>query len=147
MNAKTEWPQILAFDVGATVTEELVDKHYRQIAKIYHPDAGGSNEAMVEVNLAKKYALEWIERERRRIEIQARPPQIYDAYAQQIARQYQQSANHYNIWNSAMAGASQSWQGAGQWANAYSKPVEEAKPEPVKRTRLQRFCDWLRAKV
>ena len=146
MNAKTEWPQILAFDSGATITEELVDKHYRQIAKIYHPDAGGSNEAMVEVNLAKKYALEWIERERTRLKAQEYISDDYGVYAQQIARQYQQAANHYNMWNAGMAG-SQSWQNAGQWANAYGKPVEEVKPEPVKRTRLQRFRDWLRAKV
>jgi curved DNA-binding protein CbpA len=68
MDATKEWPAILKFETGATITEDLVSQRYRELAKTYHPDAGGTVADMQQLNLAKQLALKWIAGERRRQE-------------------------------------------------------------------------------
>lgn len=92
INAARDWPRILLFGVGDTITEKLVEQRYKQLAKTYHPDAGGSNEAMTELNLAKQLALKWIEGEQKRI-----------AQLQRVAEEQRQILNQAQQMNNAMA--------------------------------------------
>jgi hypothetical protein len=66
LQASRDWPQILHFNAGDTITEAEVEKRYKIAAKKAHPDLGGSNEDMTQVNLAKHLALAWIAKERER---------------------------------------------------------------------------------
>lgn len=54
--AKRQWRTVLQFNAGK-VTVEQVETAFRQAAKSAHPDRGGSNEAMAELNAARTEAL------------------------------------------------------------------------------------------
>lgn len=104
MNAAKEWPKILGFADGSTVDEKAVDQHYRQRAKVLHPDVGGSVDDMQQLNLARGLALDWVERERHRLERPAAPVQSSYHQAQYTHSQYaamSQNANHMGFANTA----------------------------------------------
>lgn len=50
------WTEVLG--LSANATKEQIDTAYRSAAKTAHPDAGGSEEAMAELNQAKREALQ-----------------------------------------------------------------------------------------
>jgi len=145
MDAAKEWPRILDFGTGATITEDLVESRYRKLAKKYHPDAGGSNEDMQQLNLAKQFALRWIANEKQRREIEKqneariaeRLVELNRALRQQSAfsaQAYQQQVNEFSAWQQQWA--NQSLGGIGglgqRMANAYrqeSAPAEAPQPE------------------
>jgi hypothetical protein len=150
MNAAQEWPSILQFGAGDTISEELVEQRYKRLAHKYHPDAGGNNEDMTQLNLAKKLALAWIEKERRKqVDAATAQRDAVFAAAQRSAKQQQDISAAF--WNQ-MAGQAQAqsyWQqtmGAQAYANASgwassvadesAKPKEE--PAPPKLSRWQK---------
>jgi len=55
-NARRAWREVLQFNEGP-VSRAQVDAAYRQAAKKAHPDAGGSEAAMAELNDARAQAL------------------------------------------------------------------------------------------
>lgn len=60
-DAKKSWREVLLF--GSDMlrpNRDMVEKRYRELAKERHPDAGGSAEAMSELNAAKAEALKEI---------------------------------------------------------------------------------------
>ncbi len=60
-DAKKSWREVLLF--GSDMlrpNRDMVEKRYRELAKERHPDAGGSAEAMAELNAAKAEALKEI---------------------------------------------------------------------------------------
>lgn len=54
------WREVLGIMVGGDLTRSLVEAHYRTLARARHPDAGGSDAAMVELNVARDQALQEI---------------------------------------------------------------------------------------
>ncbi|MCO5085105.1 MAG: J domain-containing protein [Rhizobiaceae bacterium] len=59
--AKKSWREVLLFGPGMLrPNRDMVEKRYRELAKERHPDAGGSAEAMAELNAAKAEALKEI---------------------------------------------------------------------------------------
>ena len=54
--ARKPWTEVLGLPVSAG--KDQIEKAYRDKAKEAHPDAGGSDEAMVELSRAKQEALE-----------------------------------------------------------------------------------------
>lgn len=52
------WREVLGFRAGEVVTRELVQAKRRDLARRLHPDAGGSDAALAEVNAAADAALE-----------------------------------------------------------------------------------------
>lgn len=52
---RRSWPDVLGISPHAT--REHVEETYRLLAKKHHPDAGGSDEAMAELNRARQEAL------------------------------------------------------------------------------------------
>jgi hypothetical protein len=132
MDAQKEWPSILEFGTGDSITVRLVEQRYRQLAKKYHPDAGGSDEDMQQLNLAKQLALKWIETERERQE-QAKRVVSSTAYAQQAMNQFNQ-ANIYQQqqvagWAAHMAGQAAAWNAVADVLQA--KREAQKKPEPT----------------
>ncbi|NTJ00308.1 J domain-containing protein [Agrobacterium rhizogenes] len=58
---KKSWREILGIGPGVVpVTAAVVEDQFRRLAKKHHPDAGGSNELMVELNAARAAALKEI---------------------------------------------------------------------------------------
>lgn len=55
--AGKHWRDILRLASGAPVNTAAIESAYRERAKAAHPDAGGSAEAMVELNNARETAL------------------------------------------------------------------------------------------
>lgn len=55
-NAKPRQPWTAVLGIPLTATREQIDEAYRQKAKRAHPDAGGSAEAMAELNRARDEA-------------------------------------------------------------------------------------------
>lgn len=51
------WREILGFPPGAIPDKDGIELAYRSKAKRAHPDAGGSNDAMAELNEARRQAL------------------------------------------------------------------------------------------
>ena len=58
--APTSWRKVLRFKDGEVVDKKAVEQRYRDLARDAHPDAGGSQDAMAELNLARDRALEEI---------------------------------------------------------------------------------------
>lgn len=56
-NAKRPWREVLNLVEEPNPTRDQVEHHYRIRARSAHPDTGGSNEAMAELNAAKAEAL------------------------------------------------------------------------------------------
>lgn len=56
-NVKKTWREILGFPATSAPDREGVELQFRLKAKAAHPDAGGSNEAMAELNEARSEAL------------------------------------------------------------------------------------------
>lgn len=57
-SAKKSWREVLLFGAGmAQPNRDMIEKRFRELAKERHPDAGGSAEAMSELNSAKAEAL------------------------------------------------------------------------------------------
>lgn len=54
--SKRPWWEVLGMQPGQH-PKEAIEAFYREKAKTMHPDAGGSNEAMAELNQARKEAL------------------------------------------------------------------------------------------
>jgi hypothetical protein len=54
------WREVLGLDDGVWVDRETVEAAFRARAKEVHPDAGGSHEAMSELNAARAQALKEI---------------------------------------------------------------------------------------
>jgi len=59
--AKRSWQDVLGLIDGVRIDAEVIEHRYRALAKELHPDAGGSHEAMSEVNVAREQALREIE--------------------------------------------------------------------------------------
>lgn len=51
------WRDVLGFSASETVSEDDVDRAFRARAKVCHPDLGGSDSAMAELNAARTAAL------------------------------------------------------------------------------------------
>lgn len=147
MNAQKQWFDVLGIG-GRQIDEAVVEQTYRRLAKQRHPDAGGSHEAMTELNLAKDAALQWVASERRKKVQAAQQAEaakraaeyaafaFQNSYQQQmvvISGQFQQAAN-------AHLGAVMGAAGAG-----FAKAVEAAKEEKRK-TKLQRIREIFRGK-
>lgn len=54
---KRGWRQVLGILPDAAVSKTVIESFYRAAARRAHPDAGGSNEAMAELNAARTAAL------------------------------------------------------------------------------------------
>ena len=52
------WRAALGFPTGYIPTKDEVNSAYRKMAKVAHPDMGGSVAAMIALNLAKDTAME-----------------------------------------------------------------------------------------
>lgn len=52
------WREVMGFPPEATVTLDMVEARYRRLATTRHPDAGGSDAAMAELNAARDQARE-----------------------------------------------------------------------------------------
>lgn len=59
---KFNWRIVLGFE--GTPTLDQVKERYRQLSKIYHKDAGGSDESMRILNMARDAAIEELAKER-----------------------------------------------------------------------------------
>lgn len=55
------WREILDYGAQATITKEMVDARYRKLASERHPDKGGTDEKMAELNAAREEALKELE--------------------------------------------------------------------------------------
>lgn len=55
--APRSWRQVFEIGADEIVTPGMIDARYRTFARRRHPDAGGSNEAMAELNQARDQAL------------------------------------------------------------------------------------------
>lgn len=55
--AKRSWREVLGFPPGSSPDREGIEIAYRSKAKKAHPDAGGSNDAMAELNAARQAAI------------------------------------------------------------------------------------------
>jgi curved DNA-binding protein CbpA len=144
IEAAKDWPRILQFGTGDTITEAEVEKRYRQVAKKAHPDAGGSNEAMTQVNLAKELALRWVAKERDRISALSvvEPGPIHKQwYAEAEAAMQQQGwANQ-----SQYANAAQQQSNAQGWANsAYAQQSGAGFGNYVNAAEGQSKASWVR---
>ncbi len=51
------WRDALAFEPGVEITTDLVEARYRDLAMLHHPDRGGSESLMAEINAARDEAL------------------------------------------------------------------------------------------
>lgn len=60
--ARRPWREVMGFPPEATVTLDMVEARYRRLATTRHPDAGGSAEAMAELNAAREQAREALKR-------------------------------------------------------------------------------------
>jgi DnaJ-class molecular chaperone len=122
LNAAREWPQILGFGTGATITESLIEQKYRKLARKYHPDAGGTTDDMTQLNLAKQLALKWVKDERDKLaalQVVARQQEQMFNQAQQInAQMQQQMANMYSDLAGQLGGLGAQNFNAQQSANA-----------------------------
>ena len=58
--AGKDWQAVLELQTLLTPSRDDVEKAYRRLASLRHPDKGGSNEAMAELNRARDEALEAI---------------------------------------------------------------------------------------
>lgn len=150
MNAEMEWPSILEFDTGTTITARLVEQRYRKLAKKYHPDAGGSDADMQQLNIAKNLALKWIATERKRQEqvaqyaiqvagIQKQHKQIADAYAYQ-QQQFSDWANSMNSMNAGQC-AQQANQGSQLDGRNYIEYMPTIPP-----SNFQKLYNWITQK-
>ncbi len=52
------WREVLGYRADQAVTRGMVEAKRRELAKRHHPDAGGSDAAMAEINAAAEAALE-----------------------------------------------------------------------------------------
>lgn len=57
-----EWRDVLQLRTSV-ITKDEVEAQYRRLARLRHPDMGGSNNAMTELNIAKQTALAELERQ------------------------------------------------------------------------------------
>lgn len=149
MNAAREWPAILQFGTGATIDEPLIEKHYRRLARKYHPDTGGSTEQMQQLNLAKQMALEWVRKERQKVatlqnsalrqqEMMAHLQQMNNAMQQQMQSMYSdllgqmgaQSAQSYGFAANVAANAQAQASASNAVADYLHTKKEEEKPHP-----------------
>lgn len=55
---KVDWRAMLGFKNNEPVSVDAVQKRYRALAGSYHPDRGGSEAAMTQLNMARDQALE-----------------------------------------------------------------------------------------
>jgi DnaJ-class molecular chaperone len=138
------WAAILEVQ-GKQINAEIIDRQYRLLAKKRHPDAGGSNEAMTELNLAKNSALKWI------------ADQLLIARQAEAAKKAAEQASHFfqNAYMQQMANSqsqyaaqmqqqmSQMWRGIGQAGGTAGSPVEEEK----RKTKWERVREILRGKA
>jgi len=92
------WREVLQLQ-SPSVSKNQVESRFRILAKSAHPDAGGSTEAMTELNLAKREAL---------MEI-SRPPA---PVVQHPLGQFQNNASQQQAMNAGM-GQQQGWYGQG----------------------------------
>ncbi len=53
---KPHWRDVLGID-GSSVTRDVINSRYRSLASVRHPDAGGSDALMSELNIARDEAL------------------------------------------------------------------------------------------
>jgi len=56
-SADKSWREILGLDPAARVDADTVRATYRELARLHHPDVGGSSERMTELNVAVAAAL------------------------------------------------------------------------------------------
>lgn len=55
-NKRKTWHVALGLEPGATLTVEMVEARYRELARLHHPDRGGSVTMMAEINQARDEA-------------------------------------------------------------------------------------------
>jgi hypothetical protein len=52
------WREVMEFPPQAAISADMVSARFRRLASVRHPDAGGSHEAMSELNRAREQALQ-----------------------------------------------------------------------------------------
>jgi DnaJ-class molecular chaperone len=152
MDATKEWPQILEFAKGSIVTEELVGHRYRELAKKYHPDAGGSVDDMQQLNLAKQLALTWIQGERKRQQEFERAKQVaaqhfaaaQNVYANAFNQQAMASQQFANQMNSMLGGLGQATMNNQSSYSQSNQPEASPAAPSEKKSRLSRFIGGIR---
>lgn len=131
------WPIVLEV-AGKPVDEAIIESAYRRLAKTRHPDAGGSNQEMVELNLAKTSSLQWMASERRKRAFAAQQAEAVEVAAQQAASNFQ-NAYHQQMANSMQGVGSFGAMGEG-FANSADREEDQAK------SKWQRIRDILRGR-
>ena len=58
VQALKPWREVLGFKPDALVTRDMVAARRRELARSAHPDAGGSEDRMAEINAAADRALQ-----------------------------------------------------------------------------------------
>lgn len=56
-STKRPWREVFGIAGSGNITREILDAQYRSLARVRHPDAGGSDAAMAELNVAREEAL------------------------------------------------------------------------------------------
>lgn len=160
MTTKIQWPIVLEVK-GKPVNAEIIERQYRLLARKRHPDAGGSNEAMTELNLAKDAALKWItdqilaarQAEAARIAARQAEAAFHQSYAQQMAGTQNGAANSWGGLYGNLGGLTAAQMTAVQgYANAaaYSaiadvlKEAKKQEHEEKRKTKWQRVKEILR---
>jgi hypothetical protein len=137
------WPVVLQVQ-GKPVDAQIIERQYRLLARKRHPDAGGSNEAMTELNLAKESALKWvaeqIQRQQQAEAAKVAASQAEAVYHQIYAQQMQAMANAYQ---QQWANMAQGLGGLGNMNAAQSTCQQAANPEPREEKRKTK---WQRVK-
>jgi len=144
------WPVVLQVQ-GKPVDAQIIERQYRLLARKRHPDAGGSNEAMTELNLAKESALKWVAEQIQRQQqaeaarIAAAQAEVFFRQAFQQQMQAQQSA-YQQMANSFMGGLGNMAGCANNAANPNPTVQEKQATEEKRRTKWERVKDILRGK-
>lgn len=147
MNAQKQWFDVLGIG-GRQIDEAVVERTYRRLAKQRHPDAGGSHEAMTDLNLAKDAALQWVASERKKKVQAAQQAEAAKRAAEYAAFAFQ---NSYQQQMQQMAGISAQYQQAanahlGSVMGAACGAVAAAAKEEKRKTKLQRIREIFRGK-
>jgi len=145
MNAQVQWPTVLQVQ-GKLVDAETIERQYRLLARKRHPDAGGSNEAMTELNLAKDAALKWIA-EQALIARQAEAARIAAAQAEVFFKQAFNQQMHAQ--QSVSSQWANSFGGLGNMAGAAANASASRNEEWLQRSAKEekRKTKWERVKA
>jgi len=139
----SDWREVLQLN-SLELTEEQITAQYRRLAKVRHPDIGGTQEAMTELNQATQEALRYLAESALRV-IPVLNQQQSNAYQQAVINAWQQQVNAQNTqrgyMNSMLGGmagmgaqqaqAVQDWNARPHTPHSYSKPSAQAQSIPA----------------